>query len=66
MEMKKLLYRIKPPCTGCPYKLGQVHTVVNPCPECKLNGYQTYEWFKGQTLREYADTTNEERIENEK
>lgn len=48
MKMKKLLYRIKPPCTGCPYKLGQVHTVVNPCSGCRLNGYQTYEEFLQQ------------------
>lgn len=38
----------KKPCAECPYKLGQVHTVANPCPECELNGYQSYEWFRKQ------------------
>lgn len=35
----------KKPCSKCPYKLGQVHTPVNPCPQCKLNGYQSFEWM---------------------
>lgn len=26
-------------------KLGQVHTAVNPCPQCKVNGYKTYGQF---------------------
>ena len=47
MEIKDILYQIKPPCEKCPYKLGQVHTTVNPCPQCKADGYQTYERFKG-------------------
>lgn len=42
----------KKPCAECPYKLGQIHTVVNPCPECELNGYQSYEWFRKQLIRE--------------
>jgi len=41
--MKKLIYLIKPPCGKCPYKLGQVQSVNNPCPTCKLNDYKTYE-----------------------
>ena len=45
MSMKDSLYQVKPPCDKCPYKLGQVHTVVNPCPQCKANGYKTYERF---------------------
>lgn len=65
-NLEKALYQVKPPCSKCPYKLGQVHTLTNPCPQCRANGYQTYEWFKKQALREYTDTTNEERIENEK
>lgn len=44
--MKKLPYRIKPPCPECPYTLGLVHTFVNPCPTCRINGYQTFERFK--------------------
>ena len=46
--MRKLLYKIKPPCPKCPYTLGQVHTLRNPCPECKENDYQMY----GRFLRE--------------
>lgn len=48
--MRKLLYKIKPPCPKCPYTLGHVHTLRNPCPECRLNGYRMYERFlKGQS-----------------
>ncbi len=46
MGLRKLINRIKPPCAKCPYKLGIVKTPVNPCPQCKLNGYQSYEWFR--------------------
>lgn len=42
----KLIYRMKPPCSRCPYTLGQVHTPVNPCPQCRLDGYRSYEAFK--------------------
>ena len=46
MKIKKLLKKLKdsiaPPCPKCPYTLGYVKFVKNPCPECKLNGYQTY------------------------
>lgn len=44
--MKKLLYRIKPPCPECPYTLGLVHTFANPCPKCRENGYRTFDRFK--------------------
>ena len=27
-------------CTKCPYKLGVIQTIVNPCPNCKMNGYR--------------------------
>ena len=46
MNMKKLVYQLKPPCPKCPYTLGLVHTLVNPCPQCKANGYQTFERFQ--------------------
>ena len=46
MNSKDLLNKIIPPCSKCPYKLGQVETLKNPCPECKLNNYRTYETFK--------------------
>lgn len=35
----------KKPCSKCPYKLGTVKTLINPCPQCKLNGYDSYERF---------------------
>ena len=50
MQIKRLIYEINPPCPKCPYKLRQIQTVVNPCPQCKLNGYQGYELFKKQLL----------------
>lgn len=36
---------IIPPCSKCPYKLGYVKTLVNPCPRCKRDGYSAYDWF---------------------
>lgn len=42
--MKKIKHII-PPCRKCPYKLGYVKTLVNPCPQCKLNGYSSYDHF---------------------
>ena len=44
--MNQLLHQIMPPCAKCPYKLGLVHAVVNPCPQCKENGYQMYGHLK--------------------
>lgn len=52
MEIKKLLYQIKPPCHRCPYRLGIVKTVVNPCPGCRLDGYQPYERFRKQAQKQ--------------
>jgi len=46
MNIKAMLYKVKPPCFRCPYKLGLVYTVVNPCPQCKESNYKTYERFK--------------------
>lgn len=54
MNIKATLYKVKPPCFRCPYKLGLVHTVVNPCPQCKENGYKTYEQFKKEPSRKYT------------
>ncbi len=42
----------KKPCTKCPYKLGTVETPINPCPECRLKGYKSYEWFQKQLMGE--------------
>ena len=47
----KLCYRIKPPCSICPYYLGIVRSVFNPCPQCKMNHYRTFEQFQKQLLR---------------
>lgn len=33
------------PCGKCPYKLGFVKTLINPCPQCKPDGYSAYEHF---------------------
>lgn len=44
-EDMKLNDAKKKPCAKCPYKLGAVETPVNPCPECKQNGYKSYERF---------------------
>lgn len=38
--------RIIPPCAKCPYKLGKVTTPANPCPACKMNGYEAYDQMK--------------------
>lgn len=45
LSIKDLADKIKPPCAKCPYKLGLVQTLTNPCPRCKLNGYQAYKHF---------------------
>ncbi len=48
--MKSNLLRqfVMPPCSKCPYKLGLIHTVRNPCPQCKHNNYHTYKRFLEQ------------------
>lgn len=33
---------VKPPCPKCPYALGMIEFIDNPCPVCKLNNYETY------------------------
>jgi len=40
--IEKIKYSIAPPCPKCPYTLGYVKFFDNPCPQCKMNGYQTY------------------------
>ena len=49
MKIKKLFNQLKPPCSKCPYKLGEVKTTVNPCPRCKQNNYQDFEIFQTKT-----------------
>lgn len=46
MKIKDLIQHMNLPCFKCPYKLGKVHTIVNPCPQCKENGYQMFERFQ--------------------
>ena len=46
MKAKNIIYVLIPPCKKCPYKLGQVKTPANPCPQCKMDGYAAYERFK--------------------
>ena len=36
----------KKPCHKCPYALGLIQTVKNPCPQCMENGYRSYQWFQ--------------------
>ena len=49
--MINLIRRVIPPCKKCPYKLGGVKTVVNPCPQCKLENYKAFEEFKKQMTK---------------
>ncbi len=46
---------MKKPCRKCPYALGLIHTVKNPCPQCRINGYQSYRWFQKQLPGGYPD-----------
>ena len=55
MELRELIHWDKPPCPQCPYTLGLIQTLVNPCPQCKENRYKTYEWFKKAQSGEIAN-----------
>lgn len=44
--IEKLARETSSPCDKCPYKLGLVKMVKNPCPECRIDGYRTYEWLQ--------------------
>ena len=46
MKLQQLLYKLRPPCPHCPYQLGLIKTTINPCPQCKLNHYQSYTTFE--------------------
>ncbi len=46
----------KKPCHKCPYTLGLIQTVKNPCPQCKINNYQSYQWFQIQLSGVHPDT----------
>ncbi len=45
MKLKEIISQKKALCGKCPYKLGLVETVTNPCPQCKFNNYDAYERF---------------------
>lgn len=49
-DMINQIRRIIAPCNKCPYKFGMVKTTVNPCPQCEMNNYQTYDEFMKQML----------------
>ena len=36
----------KPPCGKCPYKLGLVHTLATPCPQCRETGRPPFPIFQ--------------------
>ncbi len=50
MELHQLIQQFNPPCPQCPYKLGLVYTVANPCPQCKENGYQMFDRFQRERM----------------
>ncbi len=43
----------KKPCHKCPYALGLIQTIKNPCPQCKINNYQSYQWFQKHLSEEH-------------
>lgn len=51
MKIKDLIQHMNLPCFKCPYKLGLVQTLINPCPQCKENGYAMFERFQKQKLK---------------
>lgn len=42
MDLKKLVEKAAPRCSGCPYALGLVKTLVNPCPQCRASGSKPF------------------------
>jgi len=59
MNFKDITYKIKPPCPKCPYKLGLVKTLVNPCPNCKMNDYKSFERFQKQLTMGYTSNNGD-------
>jgi len=59
MGLKKLVNTVKPPCYKCPYMLGQIVFVTDPCCQCKTNNYDTYyRLIGGQQKRTKELSTN--------
>ena len=50
MMLKELICQMNPPCIRCPYQLGLVRTLVNPCPQCKRRGYEMFKRFVKQQI----------------
>ncbi len=46
----------KKPCHKCLYTLGLIQIVKNPCPQCMVNGYQSYQWFQKQLSGKCPDS----------
>ncbi len=46
LKISKIITKIKPPCSKCPYKSGLIETLVSPCVSCKENAYKTFEEFQ--------------------
>lgn len=55
MNLKEWVHRSKPPCPQCPYRLGMVETLKNPCPACKQNGLEMFEVFQRRTTANWKD-----------
>ena len=53
--MKKRIGRNKP-CLKCPYKLGIIMCVTNPCVECERDNYSAYDAFVAQTFGRNIDS----------
>lgn len=51
MKLKEFISQKKAPCGKCPYQLGSVETLTNPCPQCKRNNYDSYERFLNLPLQ---------------
>lgn len=51
MRQKEIISQKKAPCGKCPYKLGIIETLANPCPQCKRNNYDSYERFLNLPLQ---------------
>jgi len=41
-KIKDIVNKIIPPCPKCPYTLGHVKFVANPCFQCKSDNYNMY------------------------
>ncbi len=52
--IKKLIRRITTPCRKCPYKLGLIHTLISPCPQCEKNGYPPFRWTRRGVVGDYG------------